>query len=310
MRRVTWLGHATVLIEAGGARLLTDPVLRERVAAPRRRVPAAGGPGRGRRRADLARAPRPPRQAVAARLARRAAVAAGRRGATYLPAGLHDVREVRAGDTRRRSPARRARPSRPGTTAAAGPGPAPTELDTLGYLVDGIWFAGDTDLDDGMAELRGARRRRADPDLGLGPVARARAHGPRARRRAAIALIAAADRDPDPLGHLPPVGLARARAAADRAAAASSPLTWPSCASTRVETLAPGGSLVAVGRRGRARRASRGRSRWTASAPTTGSSGHGRSGGASTNGCACPPPSPPCEPTSSSNAATSSSSAQ
>ena len=32
--RVTWLGHATVLIETGGARLLTDPVLRDRVAAP------------------------------------------------------------------------------------------------------------------------------------------------------------------------------------------------------------------------------------------------------------------------------------
>ena len=29
---ITWLGHSTVLIEAGGARLLTDPVLRPRVA--------------------------------------------------------------------------------------------------------------------------------------------------------------------------------------------------------------------------------------------------------------------------------------
>ena len=32
--RVTWLGHSTVLIELGGARILTDPVLRDRVAAP------------------------------------------------------------------------------------------------------------------------------------------------------------------------------------------------------------------------------------------------------------------------------------
>jgi L-ascorbate metabolism protein UlaG (beta-lactamase superfamily) len=36
---VTWAGHSTVLIEAGGERLLTDPLLRDRVAHIRRRVP-------------------------------------------------------------------------------------------------------------------------------------------------------------------------------------------------------------------------------------------------------------------------------
>ena len=39
--RVTWLGHATVLIELGGVRLLTDPVLRARVVHLRRH---GGGP--------------------------------------------------------------------------------------------------------------------------------------------------------------------------------------------------------------------------------------------------------------------------
>jgi L-ascorbate metabolism protein UlaG (beta-lactamase superfamily) len=34
--RVTWLGHATVLLELGGARLLTDPLLRDRVGHLRR----------------------------------------------------------------------------------------------------------------------------------------------------------------------------------------------------------------------------------------------------------------------------------
>src|SRR4051812_50216135 len=34
--RLTWLGHATVLIEVGGARLLTDPLLRDRVGHLRR----------------------------------------------------------------------------------------------------------------------------------------------------------------------------------------------------------------------------------------------------------------------------------
>ena len=34
--RVTWAGHSTVLLEMGGARVLTDPVLRARVAHLRR----------------------------------------------------------------------------------------------------------------------------------------------------------------------------------------------------------------------------------------------------------------------------------
>ena len=40
MNAVTWLGHSTVLIEVGGARFLTDPVLRPRVAHLTRRAPA------------------------------------------------------------------------------------------------------------------------------------------------------------------------------------------------------------------------------------------------------------------------------
>ena len=46
MRRITWLGHATVLVELGGARLLTDPVLRPRIAYLRRHAPAPADPGR------------------------------------------------------------------------------------------------------------------------------------------------------------------------------------------------------------------------------------------------------------------------
>lgn len=37
--RITFVGHSTVLIELGGARLLTDPVLRERVLHIRRHAP-------------------------------------------------------------------------------------------------------------------------------------------------------------------------------------------------------------------------------------------------------------------------------
>lgn len=43
--RLTWLGHATVLVEFAGTRLLTDPVLRGRVAHLRRHGPAITPPG-------------------------------------------------------------------------------------------------------------------------------------------------------------------------------------------------------------------------------------------------------------------------
>ncbi|HEX7297622.1 MAG TPA: MBL fold metallo-hydrolase [Solirubrobacteraceae bacterium] len=44
--RVTWVGHATVLVELDEAAVLTDPVLRQRVAHLRRRTPAPRAPPR------------------------------------------------------------------------------------------------------------------------------------------------------------------------------------------------------------------------------------------------------------------------
>src|SRR5215218_6215168 len=41
--RITWLGHSTVLVELEGTRVLTDPVLRNRVAHLRRTKPADAG---------------------------------------------------------------------------------------------------------------------------------------------------------------------------------------------------------------------------------------------------------------------------
>jgi L-ascorbate metabolism protein UlaG (beta-lactamase superfamily) len=41
---LTWIGHSTVLLEAGGTRLLTDPLLRPRVSYLRRVAPPAAVP--------------------------------------------------------------------------------------------------------------------------------------------------------------------------------------------------------------------------------------------------------------------------
>ena len=46
MTSLRWLGHATVLLELGGARLLTDPLLGARLGHLSRRVPVPGELGR------------------------------------------------------------------------------------------------------------------------------------------------------------------------------------------------------------------------------------------------------------------------
>jgi L-ascorbate metabolism protein UlaG (beta-lactamase superfamily) len=42
--RITWLGHSTVVVEAGGVTLITDPLLRSRVVHLRRHAPAPRPP--------------------------------------------------------------------------------------------------------------------------------------------------------------------------------------------------------------------------------------------------------------------------
>jgi L-ascorbate metabolism protein UlaG (beta-lactamase superfamily) len=171
VRRITWLGHASVLLEVGGARLLTDPVLRGRVAHLRRQAPRAGAS----LRVD-------PVDAVLIshvhhdhldrrslrRLERGHALALVPPGAAPLLRGLHfaAVREVRAGDV----------VTVDGATVEAVPAWHPTRRwphrathEALGYLADGVWFAGDTDLDPGMEALRGRVELALLPIWGWGP---------------------------------------------------------------------------------------------------------------------------------------------
>ena len=120
--------------------------------------------------------------------------------------------------------------------------------EAVGYLVEGsrrLYFAGDTDLFDGMAELGGGSLDLALlAGLGMGPEPRPRAHEPRAGGPCGGGAHAA-DRRADPLGGtFYPLGLARLR---------PRPLTGPPrefaarvrdlAPGVRVEILAPGASL-------------------------------------------------------------------
>ncbi len=154
--RIAWLGHSTVVIDLDGVRLVTDPVLAPRVAHLRR----AAGPARAPGGVDAALISHLHLDHLHARSLRAVAPArilaplgAGRflrsRGAAELSevgegdelaVGPVRVRAVHAEHDGRRAPGRRAAPA-------------------LGYVVRGsrsVYFAGDTGLFPGMADLAGA----------------------------------------------------------------------------------------------------------------------------------------------------------
>lgn len=148
--RVTWIGHSTVLLELDGVRLLTDPVLRPRVVHLRRVGPPAADIGsvdailisHGHYdhldSKSLARFDRATRVIAPKRVR-----------------GFADVLEVAAGDEVAVGEV---------TVAAT---PAEHVRGSIGFLVNGsarIYFAGDTDLFDGMREL-------APVDVALLPIA-------------------------------------------------------------------------------------------------------------------------------------------
>jgi len=154
--RVTWGGHATVLIELDGVRIVTDPVLRRRVVHLLRHVPDPG-PGFVREidailishlhfdHLDLPTLKRYDRGT-------RVIVPAGG-GALIRRAGFGDVVEMVAGDrvavgdvevlaVEAEHDGRRH--------------PLGAEADALGFVVGGsrrVYFAGDTDVHPGLPEV-------------------------------------------------------------------------------------------------------------------------------------------------------------
>jgi L-ascorbate metabolism protein UlaG (beta-lactamase superfamily) len=172
--RITYVGHATALIELGGARILTDPVLRSRLLLFIRRHAPDPDPGVTRDldavlishlhpdHLDFSSLHRVDRDSLIV------VPAGGRR--LLARRGFGNVLEIREGEKTtvgdvivRATPAehegRRWKLGRP--------------VDAVGYeLVGGrrrVYFAGDTDLFDGMAELAGGLDVALLPIAGWGP---------------------------------------------------------------------------------------------------------------------------------------------
>jgi L-ascorbate metabolism protein UlaG (beta-lactamase superfamily) len=211
--RITWLGHATVLLEAGGARLLTDPLLRGRVAHLRRHAPAPAPELIEGIDAVLISHLHLDHLDVASlrRLDRgvRIVVPAGG-GSVLRRLGFANATELRVGEEARIAGADvRAVPAvHDGRRHPLGP-----IAEAIGFVVAGarrVYFAGDTDVFDGMAQATGPLDAALLPVWGWGPSLGPGHMDPRAAARAA-ALLRPRIAVPIHWGTFFPIGLRRRR---------------------------------------------------------------------------------------------------
>jgi L-ascorbate metabolism protein UlaG (beta-lactamase superfamily) len=171
--RITWIGHSTVLLELDGTRLLTDPVLRRRLAHLRRVGARAQPDALGEVDAvllshmhyDHLDLPSLRRLGRSTHL-----VVPADAGKLLRRVGFERVTELDVGDeTRVGSVEIRATPAEhDGRRRPMGP-----KIPALGYLVTGsgrVYFAGDTDLFDGMSALAPGLDVALLPVAGWGPT--------------------------------------------------------------------------------------------------------------------------------------------
>ncbi len=211
--RVTYVGHATVLVEIDGVRLLTDPVLRNRVgplwrhgAPPHRRL-AEGIDAVliSHLHHDHADVP------SLRRLSRAVPVLAAPGAGDFLDRlGFSDVRELAPGDSGEVGGVRV-------TATEANHPPSGRRLErasrAVGFELAGqrrIYFAGDTDLFAGMEAIGGGLDLALLPIWGWGTNIGAGHLDPERAARAA-ALLSAKLVVPIHWGTLYPLGLARLR---------------------------------------------------------------------------------------------------
>jgi L-ascorbate metabolism protein UlaG (beta-lactamase superfamily) len=205
--RLTYVGHAAILIEVDGVTLLTDPLLRDRIGHVRRIAPPAVGP----LRPDAILVSHAHRDHLdlpsLARLAPDIPTFAPPAVAELLRRGGRTVTELRPDERVRLGPVEivATKALHDGRRLPFGP-----PRDAIGFVVSGttrVYFAGDTDLFDGMAAIG-----RNDLDVALLPV-----WGWGARL---------------PPGHLDPEGAARAAGLLRPRVAI--PIHWGTYASPRV----------------------------------------------------------------------------
>jgi L-ascorbate metabolism protein UlaG (beta-lactamase superfamily) len=210
--RVTYVGHATVLAEIDGTRLLTDPVLRGRVGPLRRHgaQPAAGIASNldavlvshlHHDHADLPSLRRIGREVPM--LVPRGA------GELFERRGFSVVSELAPGEASRVGSVtvRAVEASHSGERRFA------DGAEAIGFLLEGrrrIYFAGDTDLFDGMKGLAGGLDLALLPIWGWGPTLGPGHLDPERAARAA-ALLSPRIAIPIHWGTLYPVGLSRLR---------------------------------------------------------------------------------------------------
>ena len=210
--RVTYVGHATVLLELGGVRLITDPVLRARIGPLRRQgpPPAAGVTDDidavlishlHRDHADLPSLRRLDRD-VPMLVSPGAGDFFERRGFTAVselaPGESSQVGAVTVTATEARHP----------STRRSAP-----DAEAIGFLLCAarrIYFAGDTDLFDGMDALAGDLDLALLPVWGWGPSLGPGHLDPERAARAA-AILSPRIAVPIHWGTLYPAGLARLR---------------------------------------------------------------------------------------------------
>jgi L-ascorbate metabolism protein UlaG (beta-lactamase superfamily) len=243
--RIEYVGHATVFIDLDGVRLLTDPLLRNRVAHLRRSTPVAARALRGVDAVLVS-------HAHYDHLDLPSLEKLGKKIPVVMPRGLggllrkrkfESVLEVEVGETiaigELRIQAVRAEHDR-------GRGPFGASADPVGYVVSGtksIYFAGDTDLFEEMSEL-------GPVDVGLIPIwgwgpGLGGGHLDPARAAEAVALIQPQLVVPIHWGTYFPIHLGLA----GRPAFVSVPpiefatALKENAPDTRVEVLQPGGSL-------------------------------------------------------------------
>ena len=169
--RITWLGHSTVLVELDGTRVLTDPVLRDRVAHLRRTKPADAGMLHSLDGILISHLHYDHLDFPSLERLGRSVPIVVPRGASglLLRRGFEQVVEVETGEEVQLEDlvVRATRADHEGGRGLLG-----TEVAALGYLIRGsrqIYFAGDTDLFEGMATLAPGLDIALVPIWGWGP---------------------------------------------------------------------------------------------------------------------------------------------